>query len=152
MYSVLLVCTANICRSPMAMGLLRGRVQAESAAWRIESAGVWAQTGLPAAEYTRLVLQARGIDLADHHSRRVTRDLIRQFHLVLTMEAGQKTALQAAFPECAGRIYLITELAGENWDIADPVSCPLEDYEDTARELEGILDCHLERIRHLARA
>ncbi len=135
----------------MAMGLLRQRVQAEKTAWRIESAGVWAQTGLPAAEYTRLVLQGRGIDLSQHRSQRVTRELIHQFALTLTMEAGQKIALQAAFPECAGRTYLITELAGQDWDIADPISCPLEDYEDTARELEDILDCHLDHIRRLAR-
>jgi protein-tyrosine-phosphatase len=77
MRSVLFICTANICRSPMAMGLLRAKVFAlgEDADWRIESAGTWAEPGQLAAVNTRLIVAERSVNLTGHRSRTVTREL-----------------------------------------------------------------------------
>lgn len=150
MYSVLFVCTANICRSPMAMGLLRAKVEQEADEWRIESAGVWAQNGQPAAVFTRQVLADRGIELGNFRSRPITRELVESFNLILTMERGQKEALRAAFPQQASKVFLLTEMANRFGDIVDPIGGPLMDYEDTAREIEHLLTKGYERIRELA--
>jgi protein-tyrosine-phosphatase len=152
MYSVLFICTANICRSPMAQGLLRARVSegGESHDWRIESAGVWALPEQPAALFTRQVLQERGIGLGNFRSRPISRELLAEFNLVLTMERGHKEALRAAFPEFAGRIFMMRELIGDTREIADPVGNPIEDYRDTAKEMENILIKGYDRLRKLA--
>ena len=63
MPSVLFVCTAKVCRSPMAEGLFRARLGEDAGRWRVESAGTWARNGDPAASRAQLVLQERGIDL-----------------------------------------------------------------------------------------
>jgi protein-tyrosine-phosphatase len=152
MRSVLFICTANICRSPMAMGLLRAKVDAlgEGADWRIESAGTWAQAGQMAAVNTRLIVAERGVDLTRHRSRLVTRELLKEFNLALTMEGGQKEALRAEFREDARRVFLLSEMIGKTYDIVDPVGKPLDEYRWMAHEVRVILNQGYDRIRTLA--
>lgn len=150
MNSVLFICSANICRSPMAMGLLRKRLAGEAGNWRIESAGVWAQQGQPAAYNTLMLLYSRDVDLVDHQSRPISRELMDDFNLVLTMERGHKEALRAAFPRQAHKVFLITELVGKKYDIEDPIGGPMADYELLARDLEYIFDQGLAKIRQYA--
>ena len=150
MRSVLFVCTANICRSPMAMGLLQKAVSKELEEWRISSAGIWAENGYPPAQHTLAVLQDRGIDICDCRSRRVTEEMLKSNNLILTMERGQKEALKAAFPEHASRIFLLSEMSSNPHDIVDPIGHPLADYEHTAQEVEQIFSKGIKRIRKLA--
>jgi protein-tyrosine-phosphatase len=150
MHSVLFVCTANICRSPMAMGLWRSKVEGTADEWRIDSAGIWAQRGLPAAQYTREVLRARGIALADYRSKPLSREMLEDFNLILAMEGNHREALRAAFPQHAGKIFLLSEMIDRFDDVVDPVGGPLADFEDTAREIETILEQGYERIYRLA--
>ncbi len=131
----------------MAMGLLRKRLSNEADNWRIESAGVWAQTGQPAAYNTLMLLYSRKIDLSDHQSRPISPELMNDFNLILTMERGHKEALQAGFPKHARKVFLITEVVGEKYDIEDPIGGPMGDYELLARDLEHIFDQGLATIR-----
>ncbi|MBN2549980.1 MAG: hypothetical protein JXB15_12530 [Anaerolineales bacterium] len=152
MHSVLFICSANICRSPMAMGLLKIKVKDEADDWKIESAGIWAYSGDPAAVNTQIIIKARGGDVSSHRSQPITTSLVEAFNLILVMERGHKEALRAAFPEYAPRIFLMSEMIGESLDIADPVGHPLEDYEHTSREIDLILDQGFEKISQLSKA
>ncbi len=147
--SVLFVCSANICRSPMAEGLLQARVGQQAVDWRIESAGVWALGDSPAAANTQKVLLERGLDFSAHRSRPVTFELLQGFDLILAMERGHKDALQAAFPQCADRVFLLSELVGRGFDVADPVGGSLADFEETASEIDQILDQGFARLQSL---
>jgi protein-tyrosine-phosphatase len=151
MRSVLIVCTANICRSPMAMAQLREKVSQEGGEnWCIESAGVWAFDGQPAAQNTQKVLELRGIDLSEHRSRQITGHMLNDFNLILTMEVGHKEALRAAFPESASKIFMLSEMVGEFSDIADPVGGSLSNFEDTYRDIDEILTTGFSKIRDLS--
>jgi protein-tyrosine-phosphatase len=150
MRSVLFVCAANICRSPMAMGLFSAQVLPDASDWQIASAGVFAPAGYPAAQNTLAVLNQRGIDLSQHRSSQITQEMMQTFNLILTMEPGQKEALQIAFPKQALRVYLLTEMIGENWEIVDPIGGSLVDFEETAREIQHLLTAGYERICSLA--
>jgi protein-tyrosine-phosphatase len=134
----------------MAAGLFRKKI-GEASDWRIESAGTWGVEGEPAAGKSRVVLGQRGIDISQHRSRTVTRELLNSFNLILTMEAGHAEALRAEFPEIARRVFLITEMIGKGYNIQDPVGGPLEEFEMTARELEQIFDQGFGKISELAR-
>lgn len=146
--SVLFVCTANICRSPMAAALFAKKIKA-GLGWRVESAGTWAPEGQPAASRAQMVLRGRGLDLSQHRSRSVNREMLQEFDLILTMERGHKEALQAEFPEIAARVYMLSEMTGQVFNIEDPIGGPLSEYENTARELEDLLERGCERILQL---
>jgi len=134
----------------MAMGLLRAKVAGGTEEWRVESAGIWAQRGLPPASYTVEMLLKRGIDLSDYGSRAVTSEMIQDFYLILVMERNQREALRSAFPLHASKIFMLSEMIGKKLDIVDPIGGTLADFEDTAREIEQILEKGYVRIRKLA--
>lgn len=150
-YRVLFVCTANICRSPMAMGLLRSLVSEESELWQIDSAGTWAQEGLPAARNTQHILERMSFPISSHRSRTVTLEMLKSYNLILTMERGHKEALRVEFPGLADRIYMLSEMIGASYDIEDPIGGPLVEFEEMASEVERILEEGLGKIRSLAK-
>lgn len=134
----------------MAMGLLRRQVDAQQNTWQIDSAGVWAQSGLPPSEFGRVVLGRRGIDISDHRSQPVTRDLLAAYRLSLVMENHHKAVLKSEFPAYSARIYLLSEMVGKSHDILDPYGFALPDYERTAQEIEGILQDGFHLIQYLS--
>jgi protein-tyrosine phosphatase len=152
MPSVLFVCTANICRSPLALGLFNDKISKEPDAsfWKVDSAGTWAPEGESASSKSQLLLEQKGIDIHNHRSKSVSLELLRSFHLILTMERGQKEALQSEFPELKPRIYFLSEMIGQRYDIDDPYNGTLEEYQSTMDEIERILNLGFEKIRSLA--
>jgi len=150
MKSVIFICTANLCRSPMAMGLFQDKVREGPEDWKIGSAGTWAVEGEPAMSFVQKLLLQKGIDLREHQSAQVTEELLGQYNLILTMERGHKEGLRIEFPAMAGRIFLLSEMIGQIFDIPDPVGGPLAEYEATLREINQLLTIGFDRINLLA--
>jgi len=73
------------------------------------------------------------------------------FNVILTMERGQKEALQVEFPERAARVFLLTEMIGQIYDIQDPIGGSMADFRDTFDEVQFILKNGFDRIQELAR-
>ncbi len=156
MPSILIVCTGNICRSPMGMALLRSKFaeRDETRDWVVESAGTWAPDGSHASEHGITAMRERGLEahVLPHRARSVTAAMLQRFDLVLTMTQSQKEALGVEFPEAREKIYLLSEMVDEHWDVDDPIGGPLEAYRKTAALLDDVLDRGLERIIALAKA
>jgi protein-tyrosine-phosphatase len=142
---VLLVCTGNTCRSPMAEALLRSQL-----AQRFKdlfgpgqpppiiamSAGLSAYPGGSASAEAVTVLHSRGLSLKDHQSRPLTPRLLRQADLILTMTSSHKQAIIQRCPEAAGKTFL---LSNNGRDVADPYGGPVHGYESCASEIEVFL-------------
>mgnify|MGYP006301831713 CR=1 FL=1 len=152
MKTLLIVCTGNICRSPMAAGLLRARLEEdeERRDWRVLSAGTWAAEGRPASAYAVAEMEERGIDIRAGRSRSVSARLMREADLVLVMTQNHAEALSAAFPDQADKVHRLTEMVGEVYDISDPYGGTRLEYSYIAQELEQLIDEGYERIVSLA--
>ncbi|MBV7330781.1 hypothetical protein KFU94_21565 [Chloroflexi bacterium TSY] len=108
--------------------------------WTIESAGIWARPGRPASTFMRQVAWEWGLDLNQHRTRRIEQLYpLDRFDLILTMDRGQREALTASFPTLEDRIYLLTEMAGAEYDVKDPVGGALDAFRITASELERLV-------------
>jgi protein-tyrosine phosphatase len=142
MPSIVFVCTANICRSPVAEALFADwlRLQPDAQAWRVSSAGTWADDGTPASVYSREVLGELGLDITRHRARRVDRAMLAGADLVLCMTRSQREAMQADFPDFAGRILLLSAMAGPAYDIADPYGGPRQGYVEMVAEIKHLLE------------
>jgi protein-tyrosine-phosphatase len=154
MPNVLFVCTANICRSPVAEALFADWVRRRGlpGEWHVGSAGTWAEAGLPAAAYSQAVLQEQGLDLSAHRARRVEAELVAQADLVVCMTRAHCEALQAEFPRHKERIVLLSAMSGVGYDVADPYGGPRQDYAVMAAELRDLIERGGEQIAALAAA
>lgn len=107
-FGVLVVCTANICRSPVAEALLT-RALASSGEVRVASAGLHALPGRPlAAEMARLLDDP----VPAFTARQLTAELVRAADLVLVMTRDQRAALVGAVPAAVRRTFTFREFAG----------------------------------------
>ena len=136
----------------MAAALFRDRIRQrpDAPAWRVESAGTWAQQGMPASEGAVVTMRSRGLDLSSHRSRPINRGLAGAFDLILTMERGQKEALRAEFPELASRIWLLSEVAGTTGEVGDPYGQTEAAYQAAVRQIEQYLDQAQDNILEIA--
>lgn len=118
--------------------------------WSVESAGVFAYEGQPASPYAVLEMRERGIDLDAHCSRPVDRALVQAADLVLAMTRNHVEALEAAYPDQAGKVYLLSTMVGRKYDIADPYGGSRMAYTRAAQDLTELVEAGYDRIVALA--
>ena len=148
MPNILVLCHANQFRSVVGEYALRARL--DPSAWRVESAGLWASEGQPAARGLAEWSGLAGIE--SHRSRRVCAELLENADLIVVMERGQREALSLEFPRSAGRIVLLSELSARvAYDIPDP-ALGGEDPKKLIAEILSLVEKGLARIVELAEA
>ena len=152
MPSVLFVCTANICRSPVAEVLFADWLKRQSVPgdWEVGSAGTWADEGNAASAHSRGILLEQGLDLTQHRSRRVDAPMLAATGVVLCMTRSQQEALQIEFRQYASRIHMLTSMAGPAYDVDDPIGGPRSAYLEMINEVRGLLEAGGARIVSLA--
>jgi protein-tyrosine phosphatase len=116
--NILIVCTGNICRSPMAEALLRASSAVSRPHLKVSSAGLAALEGHPAAPLAVTLLAERGLDLSAHRARQLTPELVAAADLILVMDAAQQRRLETLAPSARGRVHRLGRFG--NFDIADP--------------------------------
>lgn len=142
--STLLVCTANICRSPMAEALWRDAAARLRRTLPVFSAGLDAQPGRPADPACVELLAERGIDLAEHRATRFTPADATRHELVLVMEQEHAWRIMSAVPTLAGRVHLLGRWGAG--PIEDPYGASRPEYEDCLARLEESVIAWLNRI------
>jgi protein-tyrosine phosphatase len=118
MNSILVVCEGNVCRSPMAEGLLAASLPGTP----VSSAGLGALSGMPADETAVRLMRARGIDISAHRSVQLTRDACKRAELILVMSTEQRRRIEESYPFACGRVYRVGEF--KKRDVPDPYRQP----------------------------
>jgi len=148
MKKILFVCTANICRSPMAQAIFDALAEDEGLPFRAESAGTAALEGTPIAPNAVAVLKEVGICPASHSARRVREAMVEEADLVLAMTPKQAATLQRLGTNTAGGIHALPEYAmsvrGEG--IPDPYGLTIAAYRSTLRQLYEHVECVVTRL------
>ncbi|TWT79025.1 Low molecular weight protein-tyrosine-phosphatase YwlE [Planctomycetes bacterium CA13] len=143
---IALVCTGNTCRSPMGEALLREALRKRTGsedAVRVVSAGVAAGAGSGASPQAVAVMGRRGLDLTGHSSRPLDESVMNVADLVLTMTAGHRAAILAAWPEMHDRVFTLRRDGG---DISDPVGMTIEVYQACADQIDAELGKWLDSL------
>lgn len=128
--SVLVVCVANICRSPPGERLLAARCPD----LRIESAGINALEGHAADETAASIAAGHGLSVEGHVARQFTAELAAPFDLILVMEPGHKREIMRMTPQLGGRCMLYGQWIGQD-KIPDPYQKSKEFHESVFQML-----------------
>lgn len=160
---VLMVCTGNLCRSPMAEAVFRGAMQCRGCDVTVSSVGTWAYDGNPAMPEAVEVVRARGLDLSAHSSRPLDASELARADVIVAMTSVHRREILDVDPGIAHKIVLmkeLTELALEGdlpdvaerrlerllgaarpeWrralDLDDPIGKPVGAYERAVAQIE----------------
>lgn len=142
--STLIICTANVCRSPAAEALWRAAATRRGVVQPVASVGLKARAGDRAHPLFVELLGERGLDLTAHQARPFVRLAALRHDLILAMEPGQIRYIHSIAPELSGRVHLMGR-----WDsgpIADPIGQPRAVFEQCARLLERAVDSWLDKL------
>ena len=151
---VLIVCTGNTCRSPLAAVALLDELGPDRERVEVSSAGTAAWEGQPASATTIELAAQEGFDLQPHRSRRVTPALARAADLIVVMEREHARAVQAlgGDPE---RTHVISEWPdpGEpELPVSDPFGASREAYEECWRRIRRHVQRIVPNVREALRA
>ena len=125
--NILIVCVGNICRSPMAEGLLKQSLTASGKdGCVVSSAGFGALIGHPPDVKACQIMMKKGIDISGYHACRLNKDMIRKADLILVMESSHKSAIEKSEPCAKGKVFRLGNWG--NFDIPDPYQQNLQAF------------------------
>src|SRR3954469_11101599 len=151
---IITVCTANICRSPMAAALLQHALAAQPEPWRsvrVISAGVAARAGEIASENSVVALKKVGIDISHHRSQPLTQRMLDEAFAILCMTESHRSMIQVQADPIPRHLYLFREfLPGDvDHEIGDPYGGPLRVYESARDEMVEAIPSLVEHLKTL---
>lgn len=159
-HRVLVVCTANVCRSPVAAAMLAQRL--DPTRFEVVGAGVRAAVGRPIDPTAAAELRARGIPLPEATARQLTPALVGVSDLVLTATRAHRAEVLDLEPRRLGRTFALVEFAAlvdradaddldglvaaaaairssgpRDVDLPDPIGRPAEVHREVAARIEA---------------
>lgn len=140
--SILVVCTGNICRSPIGERLLRQQLPDA----QVSSAGIIGLEGRPADATAKAVALRHGVSLEGHVARKVTRFLLQKSDLILVMEPEHLRFIASVAPENRGKSLLFGQWL-ETKDIPDPYRKSREAFEYVFEQLGKASQVWARRLR-----
>lgn len=142
--SVIILCTGNICRSPMAWGLLRHAVQSRALNLEVDSAGLAAHVGAPPDPIAVALLAERGIDIRQHVAKQATQEMLRAHGLILTMDRAQQEYVEKTWPLFHGRVFRWGQW--QDFDVPDPYDGDEAAFRASLRAIDRGLSAWITRL------
>ena len=121
MLRILIVCTGNTCRSPMAHAMLLDLAARSGQAIEVRSAGISTMNGLPASPHAVTALRKRNLH-APGTSTALTEHEVAWADLILTLSTSHKRAIVQQYPEAISKTHTLKEYALRGDRVMDDVA------------------------------
>ncbi|MEO0071277.1 MAG: low molecular weight protein arginine phosphatase [candidate division WOR-3 bacterium] len=127
-FSILVVCTGNSCRSPIAAALLKEAFKKERVI--VTSAGTQAPVGSSPTKFAIEVAQEMGVDVSGHRARLLRPEMVEGADLVLVMEERHKERVVEMVPEAEVKTKFLGGYPDIKREIPDPIGRSIEVYRE----------------------
>lgn len=145
---ITVVCTANICRSPIGEVVLQKLLNDAELDVLVNSAGVNAMVGRQPASNSLAALSAAGYFLPDgKRAEQLLAPMVQLTSLILVMETSHKQWISKQFPQASGKVWLVGHWL--NAEIADPIGKPQAAFDACLKELEVSFRLWVPKIKAL---
>lgn len=150
MFSVLFVCTGNICRSPLAEQLFQSWAAQHEGVFEVTSAGTHARRGDPMTEQAAALSRAYGADPSHHAASRLTEERVRAANLVIGLAREHRAEVVSLVPRASQKTFTLREFARLGETVREttksesaihperePGPVDLDGYVDNVRSMRG---------------
>ena len=150
-HSVLFVCTGNICRSPLAQGLMEQALleAAPDHGLRIDSAGTHAHVGeMPHPLSVTVAAVDYGIDITAQRARQLVPEDFHEFDWLIALDRGHRDFMETRLPPGSRGVVrlLMQDVLPGSPDVPDPYGRRRSAYEESARLIKAGVDRLLEEL------
>jgi protein-tyrosine phosphatase len=154
---ILMVCLGNICRSPLAEGILQHKANEAGLPWKIDSAGTNGyHDGEPPHHLSIKVAKMNGIDISKQRSRKFTAADFDAYDKIYAMAGDviedMKYIARHNFDAAKVDLLMNEVEPGKNKDIPDPWSGPESGYHSVFALITKACDSIIERRKHIIKA
>jgi protein-tyrosine phosphatase len=142
---ILMVCLGNICRSPLAEGILQHKAWQAGLDWNVESAGTNSHhTGEPPHHLSQKVARLNGIDISDQRSRKFVAEDFEKYDKIYAMAEDvmeeMKKIGKNKFVKEKVELFLNELFPGKNIDVPDPWYGPEPGYHQAYKMIDEACD------------
>lgn len=152
-FTILMVCSGNSCRSPMAEGMLHDLlIDQYGERVNVHSAGTLGINGAPATELAIQVCRELEVDISSHRSKGIKKEMILEADLILGMAYHHQSKILSLVPEAENKTFLLKAFAnysGSDMDIEDPIGGNYDVYKACRDEIYELLKESLSRIEKM---
>lgn len=147
---ILMVCLGNICRSPLAEGILQKKIEQAGLSWQVDSAGTNGyHIGEAPHRLSQKVALQNGIDISRQLSRKFVKEDIDRFDKIYAMADDvvdeMKMIARNKFDAAKVDLLLNENYPGQNRDVPDPWSGPEADYHEVYELIDKACDALIKK-------
>ena len=147
---ILMVCLGNICRSPLAEGILQKKIEQAGLSWQVDSAGTNGyHIGEAPHRLSQKVALQNGIDISRQLSRKFVKEDIDRFDKIYAMADDvvdeMKMIARNKFDGAKVDLLLNENYPGQNRDVPDPWSGPEADYHEVYELIDKACDALIKK-------
>jgi protein-tyrosine phosphatase len=142
---ILMVCLGNICRSPLAEGILKEKIQKAGLAWEVDSAGTSHYlTGNPPHKLSQKIAKEKGINICTQRCRQFVKQDMERFDKIYVMDEDNYVDVKriAGDKWSEGKVDLLLNAAYplENRSVPDPYHGVESDYHSVYEMIDKACD------------
>lgn len=147
---ILMVCLGNICRSPLAEGILQDKAFGAGLTWSIESAGTNSyHTGEPPHHLSQKIARLNGIDISQQRARRFTANDFEVYDKIYALAEDvmdeMKRIAGKKFDAAKAELLMNEIYPGKNMDVPDPWYGPEPGYHEVFTLIDKACDAIIEK-------